>query len=150
MSVFGDIFGGIVSGAKGIISQFKLEPAQEKYFEIEIEKLVQARLSDAENTYRKEVDAKTQIMVAELNQGDAYTKRARPTVIYMGLAYIGLVHVFLPIAAFISGSKLPEIYLPSEFWWAWGSVVSVYGIGRTLEKNGIQNKVISMITGTNK
>lgn len=147
MSIFSDIFGGIVSKAKGIISQFKLDPAQEKQFELELEKIVQERLTEAENTYRKEVDAKMQIMVAELKQDDLYTKRARPTVIYGGLAFIFMVHVLLPVISSFTDHAQPDLSLPSEFWWAWGSVVSVYGIGRSIEKAGFQNKATNLITG---
>ncbi|MBW2093008.1 MAG: hypothetical protein JRI34_12910, partial [Deltaproteobacteria bacterium] len=72
------------------------------------------------------------------------------------------IHVILPfflklIAVFKFGSltagqiselkTLMDLSLPSEFWLAWGSVVSIWQIGRTFEKRGAMNKVVSLITG---
>ena len=108
------------------------------------------------------IQAKRDIIVAEMNQGDNFTKRARPSVIYMGLAFIGMVHVIVPcitklIVAFKSTSitaaqltaisSIGDISLPSEFWIAWGSVVSIYSLGRSAEKRGSVDKIVSMITG---
>ena len=44
------------------------------------------------------ISAQKEIIVAEMNQGDNFTKRARPSVVYMGLVFIALVHVLFPIA----------------------------------------------------
>ena len=97
------------------------------------------------------------IMMAELNQGDRFTKRARPTIVYAGLGFVFLIHVVLPmanwIAVLVQGAPLPEtpeMSLPTEFWWAWTSVCGVYAIGRTMEKRGAEGtvgKVAKMITG---
>jgi len=75
-------------------------------------------------------------MIAELNQSDNYTKRARPTVLYAGLLIMFINNVLLPwIAYFKTGlADIPTINLPSEFWIAWGGVASVYAFGRTKEK----------------
>jgi hypothetical protein len=94
-----------------------------------------------------------EVIVAELNQGDLFTKRARPSIIYFGLAVIGLNHVILPWAAwmivniFSKTVELPIIELPAEFWYTWGGVCSVYVWGRTKEKSGAKDKLIGMITG---
>lgn len=93
---------------------------------------------------------KAEVMKAELSQGDTYTKRARPTVVYMGLLFILLVHVIFPIAAFFFKQEMPVISLPTEFWYTWGGVCSVWMIGRTMERNGAANKVIGAITGNKK
>jgi hypothetical protein len=113
------------------------------------------------------VNAQREIIVAEMQQGDAYTKRARPSVVYFGLLFIGLVHVLFPMVAKIivitalwrdRGNavldaaatrvlELTAITLPSEFWWAWGSVVSIWSIGRSAERRGMANKLIEMVTG---
>jgi hypothetical protein len=113
------------------------------------------------------VNAQREIIVAEMQQGDPYTKRARPSVVYFGLVFIGLVHVLFPMAAKIfvivslwrdQGNTLLEttatrvldltaITLPSEFWWAWGSVVSIWSIGRSAERRGMANKLVEMVTG---
>ena len=89
------------------------------------------------------IEAQRSVIVAEMNQADVYTKRARPSIVYMGLAFIGLVHVALPVIAWISLTAygrpladMPAINLPTEFWWAWSGVCGVWVIGRTMEKNG--------------
>lgn len=68
-----------------------------------------------------------------------YTKRARPTVVYAGLVFIGLIHVLLPAVAWTLASagcavQPFNLTLPSEFWWAWSGVCGVYAIGRSWEK----------------
>jgi len=108
------------------------------------------------------IQAKRDIIVAEMNQGDNFTKRARPAVIYMGLVFIGIVHVIVPtvvklLMAFkintitavqlTAISDIGKITLPTEFWLAWGSVVSIYSLGRSAEKRGSVDKIVSMITG---
>ncbi|MBW1989076.1 MAG: hypothetical protein JRI97_05970 [Deltaproteobacteria bacterium] len=103
------------------------------------------------------LSAQRDVMVAELTQGDAYTKRARPTIVYMGLCFIGLVHVVLPVAAWAvltatakPLAAMPDISLPGEFWAAWGGVCSVWVLGRTLEKRGAGGavgKAAALVTG---
>ena len=84
----------------------------------------------------KTVEAKEKVMIAELNQSDNYTKRARPTVLYAGLLIMFINNVVLPWIAYFKDSlaTLPPINLPSEFWLAWGGVASVYAFGRSKEK----------------
>ncbi len=82
----------------------------------------------------KTVEAKEKVMIAELNQSDNYTKRARPTILYGGMFIMFINNAILPWLAFFKGMKLPTINLPSEFWIAWGGVASVYAFGRTKEK----------------
>jgi hypothetical protein len=116
-------------------------------------------LQDRDNSV---VNASKEIIVAELNQGDLYTKRARPTVIYAGLAMMFLTEVLIPaivkiIQAFRVGQitevqieaihQIGQLDLPPEFWVAWGGVVSVYAVGRSAEKRGAVNKVVEWITG---
>jgi hypothetical protein len=116
------------------------------------------------------VNAQKEIIVAEMNQGDNYTKRARPSVVYFGLLFIGLVHVIFPIvaktlliaaiwinksnvAAETAATKIMEltsISLPSEFWWAWSSVVAVWSIGRSAERAGATGKLVEMIVGSKR
>ncbi|MBT9167543.1 MAG: hypothetical protein DDT19_00881 [Syntrophomonadaceae bacterium] len=92
-----------------------------------------------------EMQAKRDIIVAELEQADTFTKRARPSVIYVGLGAIVFNYCFIPFFKFVTGiiaqlggstiAITPEPFdLPSEFWWAWGGVLSVYVIGRSTEK----------------
>ena len=103
------------------------------------------------------IQAQKEIMVAEMNQGDAYTKRARPTLVYAGLCFIFLVHVFIPLItwiAVISGKIIPTdapaLTLPHEFWYAWTGVVGIWSLGRSAERRGANNRLIEAITGTKK
>jgi hypothetical protein len=93
------------------------------------------------------VDAQKSIIVSEMQQGDTYTKRARPTLVYAGLFFIFLVHVLFPIAAFFTNKPMPTLLLPTEFWWAWSGVCGVWVLGRSAEKKGAAGKLVSMITG---
>ncbi|MBU1101136.1 MAG: holin family protein [Bacteroidetes bacterium] len=86
------------------------------------------------------VDAKAKVMVAELEQKDNYVKRARPTILYGGLFALFTNYIILPWIAHFTGGSLPSIDLPSEFWYAWGGVASVYSFRRTDEKiKGVQS-----------
>jgi len=116
---------------------------------------------------------KRDIIVAELQQSDLFTKRARPSVIYCGLIFIGLNYVVAPFiidilqTCLILGvgditadqvkqlKELGSYQLPGQFWLAWTGICSVYSWGRSQEKKGkseneIMNKVVSMITGGKK
>lgn len=100
------------------------------------------------------LDAQKTIIAAEMSQTDNYTKRARPTIVYFGMFAIGLVHVALPVLAWmaltLTGKPLegmPTIALPSEFWMTWGGVCGVWIIGRTAEKSGAAGRIVSAITG---
>jgi len=139
--------------AGGIINRIwppDVSPAEKAAAQLEVQKMLERREAALLTTQRE-------VMVAEMAQGDAYTKRARPTIVYMGLAFIGLVHVVFPIAAWYAlevldkAATMPDISLPGEFWAAWGGVCSVWVVGRTLEKRGaggLAGKAASIITGS--
>ncbi len=156
--IFGGGLQGILMGADKIISKFKLSPSEKQQFQLEMEALLQRQETELEETYRQELTAKMEIMKAELAQGDTYTKRARPTIVYMGLAFIllevlGLRHLVLSLVYDAASSNYVEIMANSNdvfeyFLIAWASVVGVYGVGRTVEKTGVRNKVVSAITGS--
>lgn len=109
------------------------------------------------------VQATKEIIMAEMGQQDKFTKRARPSVVYCGLAFIGVNHVVFPIAARVLALwrlgalmepetltspaamlevkvvsenilSLTTLSLPSEFWWAWTTCVGIWSLGRSYEK----------------
>jgi len=136
--------GSVADCAKTIVERFfppKMTDAERAEAELGLQRLLQER----ETTV---IEAQRSIIVSEMQQGDAYTKRARPTIVYAGLVFIFLVHVFLPGYAFFFNKAVPALTLPEEFWWAWGGVCSVWVIGRSTEKQGMKNKLVGMITGT--
>ncbi len=112
--------------------------------------------------------AKAEIIVAEMNQKDLFTKRARPMIVYSGLFMIFVNHVFFPIIMKIIGvvyylqndavtaipapmvELLQPINLPEQFWYTWGGVCSVWVLGRSAEKvkaSGNIGKLSRLITG---
>ena len=135
--------GSIADFAKTIIDKFfppSMTSAEKAEYQLKLQAMMEAR----ENAL---IEAQKSIIVAEMEQADAYTKRARPTLVYAGLLFIFLVHVFFPMITFFSREQLPALMLPDEFWWAWSGVVGVWVIGRTMEKNGSSGKIIDVITG---
>ena len=92
--------------------------------------------------------AQRDIIVAELTQGDKFTKRARPLIVYAGLGFIFLIHVAFPIITWLKGNIVPDLSLPEEFWWAWTGICGTWVIGRSFEKRGSEAEIIKMITGS--
>jgi len=135
--------GSIADLAKGIIDKIwppQADPNEKLRAETELRRMLQER----ENAV---IEAQRAIMVAEMQQGDAYTKRARPTVVYAGLVFIFLVHVAFPIISWFTRQKLPDLALPEQFWWAWSGVVAVWFIGRSAERRGVGGQIVKAITG---
>jgi hypothetical protein len=106
------------------------------------------------------IDARKSIMLAEMQQGDVWTKRARPSVVYGGLAFIAVNHVIFPIIVTLctifadlkpeqlaSLKELTNMELPTAFWASWTSICGIWSIGRTAERRGSSNRIISLITG---
>ena len=147
-SILGGPIKGLVDSIGGIIDNVhtseeeKLE-AKAKLKALETEATAQV-LSHAESLF----NAKRDILVAELQQGDIYTKRARPTVVYGGLLILTINHIVLPWIAFFSGMEIPKIEIPAVFWGGWSGIVMTWSIGRSAEKRGMQNKLVSTITGS--
>ena len=101
MSFISNILGGgltkVVGGIAKAADRFIETPDEKREFTLAVETLLQKRDSEVEQTIRAELGAKERVLVAELNQGDNYTKRARPTVVYAGLLFIGINYVLFPI-----------------------------------------------------
>lgn len=143
--------GSVADFAKGIVDRFfppDATPEQKAASQLQLQALLQQRDVAI-------LDTQKAVMTAEMSQGDQFTKRARPSIVYFGLLAIGLVHVALPILAWIllmlTGKPLtsmPNITLPEEFWYTWGGVCSIWIIGRSSERVGAANKVVSAITGS--
>jgi hypothetical protein len=135
--------GSVADAAKSIIDRIwpaKMSEEDKAKAQLEVQRMLQER----EHTL---IEAQRSIMVSEMSQGDAFTKRARPMIVYCGLLFIFLVHVIFPIVTWLTKESVPALALPGEFWWAWTGVCGVWIIGRSMEKNGAANKVVKMITG---
>ncbi len=143
--------GSVADFAKDMVNRFfppKATEAEKLSAQFQLQQMLESR-------ERALIDMQRSVITAEMHQGDAYTKRARPSIVYFGLVAIGLVHVILPMIAWVwllaTGKPLdnmPSISLPSEFWATWGGVCSIWIIGRSAEKRGAGNPIVSMITGS--
>ena len=147
-------FGGLLDSIGNIFDRFTLDKEEKAQLKLEMEKLLQAAESELEQTMRTELQTKERIMVAELTQGDNYTKRARPTVVYGGLFMIFYNYSLVPLFAWILRNfsdgyltALPQLPLPSEFWYAWGGIVATWSVGRTMERRGSANNLVGIVTG---
>jgi hypothetical protein len=153
MSWFTNLFtggaGSVVDSIGGLADRFIQTDDEKSAFKVQVETLLQKRDSEIEQTLRQTLQSKEKILVAELSQGDNYTKRARPTVVYAGLVFIGINYVVFPLigrmANVVDVSPLAD--LPPDFWYAWGGICSAWCVGRSFEKRGIQNPATRSITG---
>jgi len=133
MSIF-DFISSAISPITNLIDNLSTSDEERLKAKNKLQQIKNQFAVDLQNFQTKEIEAKAKIMVAELNQDDNYTKRARPTVLYAGLIIMFVNNVLLPWLSFFKGLQVPAINLPSEFWLAWGGIASVYAFGRTKEK----------------
>jgi hypothetical protein len=146
--IFSNTTKGFIEGVGSTIKKFVTTDGDRMAMQLELEDLLQKRDSEIEQTIRTELEAKERIIVAELQQGDIFTKRARPSVVYFGLLVIFYNYCVIPTIQMIKGTPLIPFNLPTEFWIAWGGIVATWSVGRSAEKRGIRNKTTSFITGS--
>lgn len=146
--IFSGGVGTLVEQVGGIVDKFHLGGAEKQKFKLELEALLQKRNSEIEETIRVELQAKERILVAELTQGDNYTKRARPTVVYVGLGFIFFNYCLVPVLAKVFGADVEPLNLPAEFWYGWSGIVATWSVGRTMEKRGARNGFTRAVTGS--
>src|SRR3989339_428794 len=142
--------GRVANPAKGLVDRFfppAMSETEKATAQIQIEQMLEQRETAL-------IDLQRSVITAEMAQGDAYTKRARPSIVYFGLGAIGLVHVPLPVVAWLTLTimgkpiALPTIALPEQFWLTWGGVCSIWMIGRSAEKRGQSGQMLRLITGS--
>ncbi|MBU4274001.1 MAG: holin family protein [Planctomycetes bacterium] len=142
--------GSVANLAKGLVDRFfppAMSDTEKAAAQIQIEQMLEQRETAL-------IDMQRSVITAEMAQGDNYTKRARPSIVYFGLGAIGLVHVLLPVLAWLILTlmgrpiDLPKIELPEQFWFTWGGVCSIWMIGRSAEKRGQSGQMLSLITGS--
>lgn len=149
--IFTGGLGELAEKVGGVADRFIHSKDEQAQFKLDMETLLQKAGSELEQSMRTELQAKERILVAELTQGDTYTKRARPTVVYFGLAIILVNYVLAPIIARFAGIEdFPELILPTEFWYGWSGIVATWSVGRTMERRGAQNNLVKIVTGTGK
>ncbi len=139
--------GGLVQSISNVADKFITTDDEKNAFMVEMEQVLQKRDSEIEQTIRAELNAKERIIVAEMSQGDNYTKRARPTVVYAGLVIIAFNYCVVPTLQSLLETDVAPFMLPAEFWMAWGGCVGIWSIGRSVEKRGSRNAVTQTVTG---
>ncbi len=105
---------------------------------------------DLNKSYQAELETAKTIIQAETQHGGGFVKNARPMIIYSGLLLIFL-EIF-GLRHFIINQINPEFIGYSNsvvkmFLGSWAGVVAVYSAGRSFEKRGTANKIISAIVG---
>lgn len=138
----------LVDSIANVADRFITTDDEQQEFELAVERLLQQRDSEIEQTIRAELAAKERILVAELQQGDNYTKRARPTVVYAGLVFIFLNYVLIPLLSTLLATETITLSLPHEFWLAWGGICATWVVGRSAEKRGSRHPIVTAITGS--
>jgi hypothetical protein len=125
-----------------VVDNITTSSAEKEAAKVELEKVLLQRDAEVEKTMRAELGAKERIMVAELQSGDKFTMRARPTLAYSGLFLIFWSYGVAP------AMSLGRMDLPEFFWMSWGGVVATWSVGRSFEKIGKKSKATSVITGS--
>lgn len=99
-----------------------------------LESIVSERFEAQSRVIIETVKARARLSAIEASSGDSYTRRARPTVVYVGLLVLVFNHALYPGLWTLFEVALPTIDLPSVFWLGWSGIVSTWSIGRSLEK----------------
>ena len=145
--MLGKLIQNILPEVTGLIDNLHTSGEEKSEAKLKLQRLLMEKDAMIEETAREEMRLQKATITAELQQGDLFTKRARPTVVYTGLAVMAINYCLAPIVFIILNRPLVQIEMPAEFWMAWSGVVSIWSIGRSAERRGAQNKAINVITG---
>ncbi len=130
------LIGPLVTGAFGLIDKLHLSKQEKLEFKERMQSMVLDHQKEVERTIQEESRSTSKIITTELKQDDKYTKRARPTVIYVGIVLIVWSYIIVPIL--VSYNMLNDVgedgVIPSFFWNSWAAIVAVYAGGRSYEK----------------
>ena len=122
---------------KDIVGTFKMDPTEKAKLQAAIddnaheiavkEAEFQNKLLDAQG---KEIEIASLNIRAEVNSGDKFTSRSRPSFIYMMLLILGCNYIIFPII------NRQVIEFPEPLFWLFGSCMLGYTGARTWEKIG--------------
>ncbi|MCF7886555.1 MAG: holin family protein [Candidatus Marinimicrobia bacterium] len=149
-NIFSGSVGEIVSKVGDTVDKFHMSSEEKQKLKMEMQKIIQQRESDIEETIRQELSSKEKILITELQQGDNYTKRARPSVVYAGIIFIFCNYVLVPVVQSFFGAEINPFPLPGHFWTAWGAIVATWSVGRSFEKRGASSQFSRAVTGNKK
>jgi len=145
-----DSISGLAKNIFPFVDELNVSDEEKEELKIKMQSMLTGHSEEMYKTYYKEIENRTEVIKAEMKQDDAYTKRARPTVMYFFIGIITLNYCLYPIICHIFGTTLPTIKLPSEAWDAFKIVFGVYAVGRSFEKTDVINKLASTIKKTTK
>lgn len=120
--------------------KMNLELAKER-LRFEILKTTSLMEQKAAELVQKDLAGVREQAMAELKSEDSYVRRARPSIIWVGIAVFVVNYIILPAVSFISGKVFAPVQLPDAFWYTWGSITGGYAFLRTLEKTGTKLKL---------
>lgn len=153
--LIGSTVGSIIKPVTGLLDEVITSEDEKNEFKARLAEIAHAAEANALSHAETIANAQRDVIVAELQQDDKYTKRARPSLVYAGLLALFLNHIVLPWSAFFftTVEELPTIDLPTEFWLGWSGVVGAWAIGRSVEKKAriageAPNRFTRMITGS--
>lgn len=149
--IIGELISKVLKPVLGFADDLHLSGEEKQAYQLKVMEAQTTLAVKMETAITAEVNAKKEVMLAELSQGDTYVKRARPSIIYAGLL-LALVEAALKAVGHFTGNPMPEItsFVPKEFWMAWTGVAGSFVIGRSAERRGIQNKFVALASGINK
>lgn len=128
-----DILGGtLFDSIAKIIGQFHMSPEDKAKLQAELE-AQKAAIQQAQDDYNVKLNdiAGSNIRTEEQN-GDKFTERARPAVIWVGLFMFFWNYCLVP--TFGLKWHIPALPIPDTFSEIWGVVVTGYVFNRTADK----------------
>lgn len=123
-----------LKSAFGLVDDLHTSEEEKSSLKIKLQELFNQHQRDVMANYNKEMQSVRDVIVAELNQDDNYTKRARPTVLYLFIVIVMLNYCIFPFINHFTVKPLPLIDLPPEAWQMFQWIFGVYGVGRSVEK----------------
>ncbi len=133
MAIFDSLVKPILDSATALIAQFHLSPEQQIQAQQQLQEAAQRAQQAAMDYDAKLNDIAGQNIRAESQSEDNYTRRARPTFMYVVIAVIGFNYIALPLLQ-VFGSKVAPITLPGDLLTLFGVCVTGYVFSRTAEK----------------
>ncbi len=127
------LFGPLINKVADAANELDLPQEEKMQFKQNIQNIILERQKEAEQAERAKPRSAAEVTTSELRQDDKYTKRARPTIIYVGIALIIWAYAVVPILNSQFELGVP-VDIPQFFWNAWAAIVVAYAGGRSVEK----------------
>ena len=132
----GKLLGGSLGTMfKDIVGSFKADPTEIVKFQELIEQNKSVLDQKQLELGTKALDVEAQLnetagrnIRADADSGDAWVRRARPSVVWMGNVVLMWNYIVAPLFG------RPPVSFPDAFWWTWGTVVTGYVFARTADR----------------